>query len=87
MILYVPGSDHLLILGMAIPPFNRNLYIGYLNPFYWVHDHPPYQREAVRVWTLAHMTFKKINARADINLLLVPLPEGQNRWHRYQKVD
>ena len=28
------------ILGMVIPPFNRNPYNGYINPYYWVDDHP-----------------------------------------------
>ena len=27
------------ILGMVIPPFNRNPYNGYINPYYWVDDH------------------------------------------------
>ena len=30
------------ILGMVIPPFNRNpykSYNGYINPYYWVDDH------------------------------------------------
>ena len=25
---------------MVIPPFNRNPYNGYINPYYWVDDHP-----------------------------------------------
>ena len=28
------------ILGMVIPPSNRNPYNGYINPYYWVDDHP-----------------------------------------------
>ncbi len=28
------------ILGMVIPPFNRNPYNGYINPYHWVDDHP-----------------------------------------------
>ena len=35
----VPGSK-LPMLGMVIPPFNRNPYNGYINPYYWVDDHP-----------------------------------------------
>ena len=27
-------------LGMVIQPFNRNPYTGYINPYYWVDDHP-----------------------------------------------
>jgi len=27
-------------IGDSQPIFRRNLYIGYLNPFYWVDDHP-----------------------------------------------
>ena len=37
--LYVPWSK-VAILGMVIPPFNRNPYNGYINPYYWVDDHP-----------------------------------------------
>ncbi len=32
-----------VFLGMVIPPlidFNRNPYNGYINPYYWVDDHP-----------------------------------------------
>ena len=28
------------ILGMVIPPFNRIPYNVYINPYYWVDDHP-----------------------------------------------
>ena len=35
----VPGSK-LLILGMVIPPWIWNLYNRYINPYYWVDDHP-----------------------------------------------
>ncbi len=34
-----PGSK-LLVLGMAIQPLIRNPYNGYINPYYWVDDHP-----------------------------------------------
>ena len=37
---YVPGSK-LLVLGMVIPPLIGILiYNGYINPYYWVDDHP-----------------------------------------------
>ena len=39
MSIYVPWSK-VAILGMVIPPFNRNPYNGYINPYYWVDDHP-----------------------------------------------
>ncbi len=30
-----------VLLGMGdLPPFNRNPYNGYINPYYWVDDHP-----------------------------------------------
>ena len=35
----VPWSK-VAILGMVIPPFNRNPYNGYINPHYWVDGHP-----------------------------------------------
>ena len=34
-----PGSK-LAVLGMAIPPLIGNPYNGYINPYYWVDDHP-----------------------------------------------
>ena len=37
--LYEPGSK-LLVLGMVIPPLIGNPYNGYINPYYWVDDHP-----------------------------------------------
>ena len=38
-IIYVPGSK-LHILGMVIRPLIGNPYNGYINPYYWVDDHP-----------------------------------------------
>ena len=29
-----------VFFGMVIPLFNRNPYNGYINPYYWVDDHP-----------------------------------------------
>ena len=39
---YVPGSINSLVLGDGKPPtFNDgNPYNGYINPYYWVDDHP-----------------------------------------------
>ena len=37
--LYEPGSK-LLVLGMVIQPVIGNPYNGYINPYYWVDDHP-----------------------------------------------
>ena len=34
-----PGSK-LLVLGMVIQPLIWNPYNGYINPYYWVDDHP-----------------------------------------------
>ena len=34
-----PGSKF-VVLGMAIPPLIGNPYNGYINPYYWVDDHP-----------------------------------------------
>ena len=34
-----PGSK-LLVLGMVIQPLVGNPYNGYINPYYWVDDHP-----------------------------------------------
>ena len=36
---FEPGSK-LLVLGMVIPPVIGNPYNGYINPYYWVDDHP-----------------------------------------------
>ena len=37
--LHEPGSK-LLVLGMVIQPLIGNPYNGYINPYYWVDDHP-----------------------------------------------
>ena len=29
------------LLGMVIPPLTGNPYNGYINPYFWVDDHPP----------------------------------------------
>ena len=36
---YVPGSK-LVVLGMVIPPLVGNSHSGYINPYYWIDDHP-----------------------------------------------
>ena len=36
---YEPGSK-LLVLGMVIQPLIGILIMGYINPYYWVDDHP-----------------------------------------------
>ena len=36
---FVPGSK-LPLLGMVIQPLVWNPYNGYINPYYWVDDHP-----------------------------------------------
>ena len=43
--------DQLLILGMVIPPSigNPKKWVRYVNPYYWVHDHP--LRKPMGVWT------------------------------------
>ena len=33
-------SQGLLVLGMVIQPLIGNPYNGYINPYYWVDDHP-----------------------------------------------
>ena len=37
---YVPGSKVANIRDGRPPTFNRNPYNGYINPYYWVDDHP-----------------------------------------------
>ena len=39
LLIYEPGSK-LLVLGMVIQPLIGNPYNGYINPYYWVDDHP-----------------------------------------------
>ena len=34
------GLNSLLVLGMVIQPLIGNPYNGYINPYYWVDDHP-----------------------------------------------
>ena len=36
---YEPGSK-LVVLGMVIQPLIGNPFNGYINPYYWVDDHP-----------------------------------------------
>ncbi len=36
---FMPGSK-LVVLGMVISPLIGNPYNGYINPYYWVDDHP-----------------------------------------------
>ena len=39
------GQGCRVLLGMVIPPFNRNPYNGYINPYYWVDEFIPYYME------------------------------------------
>ena len=34
------SGSKLLVLGMVIQPLIGNPYNGYINPYYWVDDHP-----------------------------------------------
>ena len=54
--IYVPWSK-VAILGMVIPPLIgiRNPYNGYINPYYWVDDHPLLYGNNGSWSTLAHM--------------------------------
>ena len=39
-----------VLLGMVVfPPFNRNPYNGYINPYYWVDEFIPYYMEIMGV--------------------------------------
>ena len=51
--LHEPGSK-LVVLGMAIPPLIGNPYNGYINPYYWVDDHPLLYGNNGSWSTLAH---------------------------------
>ena len=37
---FVPWSRLSRLFGDGHPTFKRNLYNGYINPYYWVDDHP-----------------------------------------------
>ena len=43
-------------IGDGHPTFNRNPYNGYINPYYWVDDHPLLYWNNAGILTLAHMT-------------------------------
>ena len=44
------GQGCRVFLGMGkIPPFNRNPYNGYINPYYWVEFPIPYDVEIIGV--------------------------------------
>ena len=37
---YVPGLMNSLYWGLSKSPLTGNPYNGYINPYYWVDDHP-----------------------------------------------
>ena len=39
----MPWSKVAFFGGMVIPPFNRNPFNGYINPYYWVDEFIPYE--------------------------------------------
>ena len=47
--------DQLVVLGMVIPPWIGNPYDGYINPYYWVDDHPLLYGNNGSWSTLAHI--------------------------------
>ena len=51
---YVPWSK-VAILGMVIPPVIENPYNGYVNPYYWVDDHPLLYGNNGSLDPIAHM--------------------------------
>ena len=51
---YEPGSK-LLVLGMVIQPLIGNPYNGYINPYYWVDDHPLLYGNNENLDPIAHM--------------------------------
>ena len=55
----VPGSK-LLVLGMVISPLIGNPYNGYINPYYWVDDHPLLYGNNGSGSTLAQMIFRSL---------------------------
>ena len=59
---YVPWSK-VAILGMVIPPFNRNPYNGYISPYYWVDDHPLLygNNGSLDPGTYGHLIIQKVN--------------------------
>ena len=60
--LYEPWSK-LVVLGMVIPPLIGNPYNGYLNPYYWVDDHPLLygNNGSLDPSTYAHIAFRTYN--------------------------
>ena len=50
-----PGSK-LLVLGMVIQPLIGNPYNGYINPYYWVDDHPLLYGNNVSLDPIAHVS-------------------------------
>ena len=56
---YVPGSK-LLVLGMVIQPLIGNPYNGYINPYYWVDDHPYWCSMLISVMVLINKKFGQI---------------------------
>ena len=44
-------------IGDGHPTFNRNPYNGYINPYYWVDDHPLLYGNNGSLDTIAHIQF------------------------------
>ena len=53
---HVPGSK-LVVLGMVIQPLLGNPYNGYINPYYWVDDHPQLYGNNVSLDPGTHVDF------------------------------
>ena len=76
--LYVPQSK-LHILGMVIPPLIGNPYNGYINPYYWVDDHPLLYGNNGSLDPSAYTVYCK--SRAHFQLLYTELPQ-RTEWFK-----
>ena len=43
-------------IGDGHPTFNRNPYKGYINPYYWVDDHPLVYGKEFRPWHMSRVS-------------------------------
>ena len=79
------GCRVLLEMG-DLPPFNRNPYSGYINPYYWVDDHPLLYGNNGSGLTLPHVTCITLVRPAKFGIVVLvsgvlPLGYGGLRDH------
>ncbi len=60
---------------MVIQPLTRNPYNGYINPYYWVDDHPLLYENNGSLDAIAHMKYMKECKESSPETIHTPTPE------------